>query len=393
MKKGRKNIWVLYTGKELRQRRRETILNPPAGIFYKTQSPISNMNKDHRLSNPKKKSDIGEFALKFVDLLRIPNIRYLPKKYLEGVDLVHTPGQLILNKVPWIVEIDNSSCVSFYRLKTLKSPISGRVIRLLLKSKYCKKIICMSEAAKKSMINTFNDEKINEKLEVSYPYVRLNPYKKKKSNKIKLLFISTNFYANGGADLVKAFNILTKKYKNLELIFVTKKAFIESILLEDCEKQGNIKFYEAKYDKDQLYRQFYSQVDIYVEPTYKDSFGLVFLEAVASGLPIIATDMFALPEIVEEGKNGFLLKCPIPYFREDYTPNKDWWYFDVGPVVKTMDFPEIVSGLVEKLSILIENKKLREEMGKYSLNLVKKGKFSDKKRKENLKRIYQESLY
>jgi glycosyltransferase involved in cell wall biosynthesis len=44
-----------------------------------------------------------------------------------------------------------------------------------------------------------------------------------------------------------------------------------------------------------------------VLPTFHDTFGYVALEALAGGTPVIATDTCALPEVVEHGRNGYLI--------------------------------------------------------------------------------------
>ncbi len=39
----------------------------------------------------------------------------------------------------------------------------------------------------------------------------------------------------------------------------------------------------------------------------KEAFGLVLLEALACGVPAIATDIGGIPEVIEDGVNGFLV--------------------------------------------------------------------------------------
>ena len=43
-------------------------------------------------------------------------------------------------------------------------------------------------------------------------------------------------------------------------------------------------------------------------PTLYEGFGIVFVEAMASGCPIITTNVAGVPEIVEDRKNGLLVK-------------------------------------------------------------------------------------
>jgi glycosyltransferase involved in cell wall biosynthesis len=51
-----------------------------------------------------------------------------------------------------------------------------------------------------------------------------------------------------------------------------------------------------------------SIADVLLLPSESESFGLVALEAMASEVPVIATDVGGLPEVIEEGKDGFLCK-------------------------------------------------------------------------------------
>lgn len=52
--------------------------------------------------------------------------------------------------------------------------------------------------------------------------------------------------------------------------------------------------------------------DVFVLPSLSESFGIVNLEAMASGLPIIATNVRGLPEIIKNGENGFLVEPKNP---------------------------------------------------------------------------------
>jgi glycosyltransferase involved in cell wall biosynthesis len=54
--------------------------------------------------------------------------------------------------------------------------------------------------------------------------------------------------------------------------------------------------------------QLFRTSDIFIFPTHRDVFGLVLLHAMAEGLPIVASNEGAIPEIVENGRNGYLFK-------------------------------------------------------------------------------------
>jgi glycosyltransferase involved in cell wall biosynthesis len=51
----------------------------------------------------------------------------------------------------------------------------------------------------------------------------------------------------------------------------------------------------------------YREADIFTLAPWGDAFGHVFAEALASGLPIVGSTVGGVPELVEHGKNGFLV--------------------------------------------------------------------------------------
>lgn len=81
--------------------------------------------------------------------------------------------------------------------------------------------------------------------------------------------------------------------------------------------------------------------DIFVLPSIKEAFGLVLLEAMAAQLPIVATNVGGIPEIIEDRKTGFL----VP--------------------------PQDSRALAQALLMLINNKALREKIAFLGLHRAK----------------------
>lgn len=90
--------------------------------------------------------------------------------------------------------------------------------------------------------------------------------------------------------------------------------------------------FEGKVTEDSLI-EAYQSCDIFVAPSRFESFGLIFLEAMRAGKPVIGTNVGGIPEIVIDKLNGYLIE----------TNN--------------------VIMLTEALQTLIDNKDLRQTMG------------------------------
>ena len=62
---------------------------------------------------------------------------------------------------------------------------------------------------------------------------------------------------------------------------------------------------------------YYSAADVFVMPSYYESFGLVALEAMACGTPVIAARVGGLKSFITSGETGYLVpwRCAEPYAR------------------------------------------------------------------------------
>ncbi|HRN69779.1 MAG TPA: glycosyltransferase family 1 protein [Candidatus Woesebacteria bacterium] len=130
--------------------------------------------------------------------------------------------------------------------------------------------------------------------------VRRNPY---------FLYVGALKRIKNVPTLLKAFKIFAEKTKNdVELVVVGgdkwKDPQIDTVLsaMPD-ETIERISFIGFSSDEELVH--LYRHALAFVSPSYYEGFGLTFLEAMASGCPVIASNAGSLPEVV--GKAGILV--------------------------------------------------------------------------------------
>lgn len=108
--------------------------------------------------------------------------------------------------------------------------------------------------------------------------------------------------------LIRALKILSLRMPKAKLILVGTGPCEGKImrLIEKLSLLGRIIRFKGISDE-KLY-ELYALADIFVLPTLYEGLPLVLLEAAASGLPIITTDITDNAQIVKNGVNGFLVQ-------------------------------------------------------------------------------------
>jgi glycogen(starch) synthase len=224
------------------------------------------------------------------------------------------------------------------------------------------KVIPHGIEARSQVLLLENNNYIKNKNQVIILFVgRLEP---RKGIETLLSAIETIFNSNKKNDVKDKFHQIkflicgkdnTNKFINSGLTY--KETFNSKNISEDWFSQ--VDFLGEVSDED-LWK-YYEKCDIFVAPSKFESFGLIFLEAMSCGKPVIGTNTGGIPEVIKDGINGLLV---------------------------TPDDPQELASAIQKL-ILDDN--LRIEFGKNSEKVFKEN-FVSKRMAEQSLTLYNDTI-
>ena len=175
-----------------------------------------------------------------------------------------------------------------------------------------------------------------------------------------ILFVGGLSKVKGIDTLLNAVPIIRKKILNL-CVYIAGSGPEENKLKElvkelNIEENVNFLGYISGIKK----YSYYKSADVCVFPSIYEPFGIVLLEAMACGKPVVASNVGGIPFVVEEGKTGLL--------------------FESGNV----------EDLADKIMTILKNEELREKMGEAGRERAKE--FTWDKIAERTVEVYKEIL-
>lgn len=128
-----------------------------------------------------------------------------------------------------------------------------------------------------------------------------------KKNERVLLFIANDFKLKQLDSVLDAIAML--KNPEIKLMVIGNddpKSYLKRASENNIDRQV---LFLGPQKKIEIY---YAAGDIFVLPTLYDAFANVCLEAMACGLPVITTRLNGAADVIDDGKNGFILKTRQP---------------------------------------------------------------------------------
>lgn len=264
------------------------------------------------------------------------------------IDLIHAhyvmpPGLIavicsMLSGTKTAITIHGSDIFVLARKPLLKS-----VIKFILKrSDY---VFVVSDSLRENVLK-LDIEGLEDKLSITYNAVDVERFKPDQTSTFKeevhinpqkpvVLFVGNLVWQKGVEYLIRAKEFMKV---DAEIVIVGDGPLLEELkAIVEFEKMEGITFTGARTDIEKIM----PAADVVVVPSVSESFGIVVLEAMASGKPVIATNVGGIPEVVNK---------------------------ETGVLVN----PEDPVGLAEAIDKILEDKELKEKMGKTAREQVMK---------------------
>lgn len=203
---------------------------------------------------------------------------------------------------PYLLHVHGSEFQQFY---DECPPLARRIIRVVLAEAAL--VMALSEAWRAALQQMSPRARV-EVLMNAVPLPPLDELQRRADRDPTLLFLGEIARHKGVFELVEAFGGVTGAFPELQLVFAGTGAAMEEIrqLAAQPEYGGRIActgWVEAQRKRAELAR-----ATIFVLPSYVEGMPMALLEAMSWGLPVIATAVGGVPEMITHEVNGLLVE-------------------------------------------------------------------------------------
>jgi glycosyltransferase involved in cell wall biosynthesis len=216
---------------------------------------------------------------------------YLFSMQIQSTFNASTPG------VPHFVYTDNTVLANTHYKNARRSdvPVTDKWLALERQIYHnARTNFVMSRNVGRSMIEDYGSDP--DKVVCAYggPNASIVPVQDKKYDQRNVLFVGGDWNRKGGPELLQAFESVRRQIPDATLTIVGCSPEVNE---PGCRVVGRI-------PPSQL-GSYYTNASVFCMPTRLEPFGIVFIEAMAHRMPIVATDIAAIPDFVTNGENGF----------------------------------------------------------------------------------------
>ncbi len=144
--------------------------------------------------------------------------------------------------------------------------------------------------------------------------VDLNKFKPNSDHASSKMIITSSRLVkkNGIGDLIEAMAIVRNEILDARLVIIGSGPLEKSLKLKmkSLNLENNVEFL-GEISNESL-PKYLSQADVFARPSLSEGLGVSFLEAMASGLPIIGTSVGGIPDFLKDGETGLFCNVADP---------------------------------------------------------------------------------
>lgn len=242
-------------------------------------------------------------------------------RYNKNITLLHLFNFINIGTIPFISTFE--TIIPRYFVENIDN--KNILINHLADNK-CRGIIALSDCTyrieKKYLMNTYNEiicNKILKKLFVLHPPQEIYKSNIKDNSIIKFIIIGNEFFRKGGFEVLTVLKKLRKIYKNFELYIISNfnlvtRWNVSKTTKEEFDKSLNfinstpwIKSFKNISQREVF--KILQKCHVGLLPTYQETYGYSVLEMQSCGIPVISSNVRALPEINDDSC-GWIINFP-----------------------------------------------------------------------------------
>lgn len=139
---------------------------------------------------------------------------------------------------------------------------------------------------------------------IDFSKLKRESYSRSTKDSIKILYVGRLDIPKDPLTMLQAAKIVCSKYPQVIFSIVGDGEKYEEcnsfIISNNLQERVLLEGWQSDVS------QYYASHDLFVMSSIYESFGLIFLEAGFYGLPVVATNVEGIPEVIEDGITGFL---------------------------------------------------------------------------------------
>ncbi len=393
-------IVQFHVGRSTHAMFREQMRSVPDGFAYRSSHPELNGEAaatrgiaahGQRMSWLRERGEHATIrSLSYAGFVRRARMRPLPE-----AALVHSAQFLLRDcALPYVVDFECVEAFVLYQRVALRRPWARERLKRALADPPMRFLLPWSEAARRglrSALGPATADNMAERTVTVLPAIHLVAERPRvrEPGPLRVLFVGTAFLAKGGVEAVRA----VERVRATHDVSLDMVSDVPDRWGEEVERAKGVTLHGWPAEGEVM-RGLFERSDVLLFPSHMDTLGFVMLEAMAHGMPVLATRHFATPEIVEHGVSGLLCAGESPLYGEDGLCRFEHTLPPPRSFRRALAAPSgaYIDRLAGSLARLAEDRGLHERLAAGAFERVCSGPLSVSRRREALGRVYRQAL-